>query len=69
MRSRSILSYRQPDTRMLEDGRKAPTDRLMQNAHVMGADAVLKVRFASSGIARAMSEGVACGMACVLGDD
>jgi uncharacterized protein YbjQ (UPF0145 family) len=53
-------------TEMLEDARKAAIDRLVENAHVMGANAVLMVRFDSSEIGQSMSEVVAYGTACVL---
>lgn len=53
-------------TEMLEDARRAAIDRLVQNAHVMGANAVLMVRFDSSEIGQTMSEVVAYGTACVL---
>ncbi|MGC1888121.1 MAG: heavy metal-binding domain-containing protein [Stellaceae bacterium] len=41
-------------------------DRLVQNATVMGADAVLMMRFDSSEIGQTMSEIVAYGTAAVL---
>lgn len=53
-------------TEMLEDARKAAIDRMVTNAHAMGADAVLMVRFDSSEIGQTMSEIVAYGTACVL---
>lgn len=56
-------------TQMLEDARKAAIDRLVHHAHAMGADAVLAVRFDSSEIGQTMSEIVAYGTACVLGED
>lgn len=53
-------------TEMLEDARKAAIDRMVTNAHAMGADAVLMVRFDSSEIGQTMSEIVAYGTACLL---
>ncbi len=53
-------------TEMLEDARRAALDRLVENAHAMGADAVLMVRFDSSEIGQSMSEIVAYGTACTL---
>ena len=53
-------------TEMLEDARQAAIDRMVTNAHAMGADAVLMVRFDSSEIGQTMAEIVAYGTACVL---
>ena len=53
-------------TEMLEDARRAAIDRLVANAHAMGANAVLMVRFDSSELGQTMSEVVAYGTACVL---
>ena len=53
-------------TEVLEDARKAAIDRMVTNAHAMGADAVLMVRFDSSEIGQTMSEIVAYGTACLL---
>lgn len=53
-------------TQMLEDARRAAVDRLVANAHEMGADAILTLRFDSSEIGQTMSEVVAYGTACVL---
>ena len=53
-------------TEMLEDARKAAIDRLVQNAHAMGADAVVMMRFDSSEVGQTMSEVVAYGTAVVL---
>ena len=53
-------------TEMLEDARKAAIDRLVQNAHAMGATAVVMMRFDSSEVGQTMSEVVAYGTAVVL---
>ena|ERR1700730_13161048 len=50
-------------TEMLEDARKDAIDRLVQNAHMMGANAVVMMRFDSSEIGNSMSEIVAYGTA------
>jgi uncharacterized protein YbjQ (UPF0145 family) len=50
-------------TEMLEDARKTAMDRLVQNAHSMGANAVVMTRFDSSEIGQNMSEIVAYGTA------
>lgn len=52
-------------TEMLEDARKAAIDRLVQNAHAMGANAVVMMRFDSSEIGQTMSEVVAYGTAVI----
>lgn len=53
-------------TEMLEDARKAALDRLVHNAHAMGANAVLQMRFDSSEVGSTMSELVAYGTAVVV---
>jgi len=53
-------------TEMLADARRAAVDRLVSNAHAMGANAVLMVRFDSSEMGQSMSEIVAYGTACIL---
>ncbi|MCL6598365.1 MAG: YbjQ family protein [Alicyclobacillus macrosporangiidus] len=53
-------------TEMLEDARKDAIDRLVRNAHAMGADAVVMMRFDSSEIGQTMSEIVAYGTAVRL---
>ncbi|HKI56364.1 MAG TPA: YbjQ family protein [Trueperaceae bacterium] len=52
-------------TEMLEDARKSAIDRLVQNAHAMGANAVIMMRFDSSEVGQTMSEVVAYGTAVV----
>ena len=53
-------------TSLLEDTRRQAIDRLVQNATLMGANAVLSMRFDSSELAGTMSEIVAYGTAVVL---
>lgn len=53
-------------TEMLEDARKQALDRLTQNAHSMGANAIVMFRFDSGEIGQNMSEIVAYGTAAVV---
>jgi uncharacterized protein YbjQ (UPF0145 family) len=53
-------------TQMLEEARRHALDRLVSNAKVMGANAVLMMRFDSAEIGQTMSEIVAYGTAVVL---
>ena len=50
-------------TSMLEEARKHAIDRLVENATIMGANAVVMMRFDSSEIGDIMSEVVAYGTA------
>ena len=54
-------------TSLLEDTRRHATDRLVQNAQLMGANAVVMMRFDSTEIAQYMTEIVAYGTAVVVG--
>ncbi len=56
-------------TEMLEDTRRQALDRLVQNATLMGANAILSMRFDSSELAGTMSEIVAYGTAVVVAPD
>jgi uncharacterized protein YbjQ (UPF0145 family) len=56
-------------TELLEDTRRQAIDRLVQNASLMGANAVISMRFDSSGLANTMSEIVAYGTAVVVVQD
>jgi uncharacterized protein YbjQ (UPF0145 family) len=56
-------------TSLLEDTRRQAIDRMVQNATLMGANAVLSMRFDSSEIGQTMSEIVAYGTAVVLVPD
>jgi uncharacterized protein YbjQ (UPF0145 family) len=53
-------------TELLEDTRRQALDRMIQNATLMGANAVLSMRFDSSEIGNTMSEIVAYGTAVVV---
>ena len=56
-------------TSLLEDTRRQAIDRMVQNATMMGANAVLSMRFDSSELAGTMSEIVAYGTAVVVVPD
>jgi|SRR5690606_22403175 uncharacterized protein YbjQ (UPF0145 family) len=53
-------------TQMIEDARRQALDRMVQNAHAMGADAVVMMRFDSGDVGHNMSEIVAYGTAVKL---
>jgi uncharacterized protein YbjQ (UPF0145 family) len=53
-------------TQLLEDARRSAVDRMVTNASVMGANAILMMRFDSSEIGQTMSEIVAYGTAAVI---
>jgi len=56
-------------TEMLEDTRRQALDRLVRNASLMGANAVISMRFDSSELAGTMSEIVAYGTAVIVEPD
>ena len=56
-------------TQLLEDTRRQALDRLVQNATLMGGNAVISMRFDSSELAGTMSEIVAYGTAVVVEPD
>jgi uncharacterized protein YbjQ (UPF0145 family) len=56
-------------TELPEDTRRQALDRMVENATLMGADAVISFRFDSSEIGNTMSEIVAYGTAVVLAAD
>ena len=56
-------------TSLLEDTRRQAIDRMVQNATMMGANAIISFRFDSSEIATTMSEIVAYGTAVVVAQD
>ena len=56
-------------TSLLEDTRRQALDRLVKNATLMGANAVLSMRFDSSELAGTMTEIVAYGTAVVVEPD
>ena len=53
-------------TELLEQTRRHALDRMIQNATVMGANAVIMMRFDSSEIGQTMSEIVAYGTAVII---
>ena len=53
-------------TEMLEDARRQAIDRLVRNATLVGANAIISMRFDSSELAGTMSEIVAYGTAVVV---
>jgi uncharacterized protein YbjQ (UPF0145 family) len=53
-------------TEMLEDARKHAIDRMVQNATIMGANAIVMMRFDGSEIGQSMSEVVAYGTAVAI---
>ena len=56
-------------TSLLEDTRRQAIDRMVQNATLVGANAVISMRFDSSEMASTMTEIVAYGTAVVLVPD
>ena len=56
-------------TQLLEDTRRQALDRLVQNATLMGANAIISMRFDSSDMAGYMTEIVAYGTAVVVEPD
>jgi uncharacterized protein YbjQ (UPF0145 family) len=56
-------------TSLLEDTRRQAIDRMVQNATLIGGNAVISMRFDSSELAGTMSEIVAYGTAVVLVPD
>ena len=56
-------------TSLLEDTRRQALDRLVKNATLMGANAVISMRFDSSEMATTMTEIVAYGTAVVIEPD
>lgn len=53
-------------TQLLEEARRHAVDRLVQNATLMGANAVVMMRFDSAEIGQTMTEVVAYGTAAVV---
>jgi len=64
---RSIVGGEIPEyTRLVEETRRHAIDRMVENATLMGANAVVMMRFDSGEIAQAMNEVVAFGTAVIL---
>ena len=55
-------------TAMVEDARRQAIDRMVANAQLMGANAVLRMMFDSSEMGQTMTEIVAYGTAVILAD-
>ena len=53
-------------TSLLEEARRHATDRMVENAAMMGANAIVRMMFDSSEIGQTMSEIVAYGTAVVV---
>ena len=53
-------------TQLLEDARRSAVDRMVHNATVMGANAIVMMRYDSAEIGNTMSEIVAYGTAAVI---
>lgn len=53
-------------TRLIEDTRRHAIDRMVENGRLLGANAIVMMRFDSSEIGQTMSEVVAYGTAVVL---
>jgi uncharacterized protein YbjQ (UPF0145 family) len=53
-------------TQLLEEARRHAIDRMVQNATMMGANAIVRMQFDSSEIGQTMSEIVAYGTAVVI---
>ncbi len=53
-------------TELLEEARRHAVDRLVENAHVMGGNAVIMMRFDSAEMGQTMSEIVAYGTVAVI---
>ena len=62
LRGGEITEY----TRLVEDTRRHAIDRMIENARLMGANAVVMMRFDSSEMGQTMSEVVAYGTAVLL---
>jgi len=54
-------------TELLEDSRRHAMDRMVENARLMGANAVVAMRFDSSEIGETLTEIVAYGTAVIVG--
>jgi len=64
---RTIVGGEIPEyTQLLEEARRHALDRMVQNATIMGANAVLMMRYDSAEIGATMSEIVAYGTAAVI---
>ena len=55
-------------TRLVEDTRRHAMDRMIENARLLGANAIVSMRFDSSEVAQSLTEIVAYGTAVVVGN-
>ena len=54
-------------TRLVEDSRRHAMDRMIENAQLLGANAIVSMRFDSSEVGQTLTEIVAYGTAVVVG--
>src|ERR1017187_3482659 len=54
-------------TRLVEDSRRHAMDRMIENAQLLGANAVISMRFDSSEVGQSLTEIVAYGTAVIVG--
>jgi len=54
-------------TKLVEDSRRHALDRMIENARVQGANAIVSMRFDSSEVGQSLTEIVAYGTAVVVG--
>jgi uncharacterized protein YbjQ (UPF0145 family) len=54
-------------TRLVEDSRRHAMDRMIENAQLLGANAIVSMRFDSSEVGQSLTEIVAYGTAVVVG--
>jgi uncharacterized protein YbjQ (UPF0145 family) len=54
-------------TRLVEDSRRHAMDRMIENAQLLGANAIVAMRFDSSEVGQSLTEIVAYGTAVVVG--
>ena len=54
-------------TRLVEDSRRHAMDRMIENARVLGANAIVSMRFDSSEVGQSLTEIVAYGTAVIVG--
>ena len=55
-------------TRLVEDSRRHAMDRMIENAQLIGANAVVSMRFDSSEVGQSLTEIVAYGTAVLVGE-
>jgi uncharacterized protein YbjQ (UPF0145 family) len=54
-------------TRLVEDSRRHAMDRMIENAQLVGANAIVSMRFDSSEVGQSLTEIVAYGTAVIVG--